>query len=129
MKFEHIALWAKDLEFLTGFYKRYFGMACSGKYINPKKGYSSYFLSFPGSETRFEIMHRPDISEFAGKKGMAHGLAHISISVGSKERVDELTETFRRDGFPLIGEPRTTGDGYYESVVLDPEGNVVEITV
>jgi lactoylglutathione lyase len=33
------------------------------------------------------------------------------------------------DGIQVIGEPRTTGDGYYESVVLDPEGNRVEVTV
>jgi lactoylglutathione lyase len=32
-------------------------------------------------------------------------------------------------GIQVIGEPRTTGDGYYESVVLDPEGNRVEITI
>ena len=52
----------------------------------------------------------------------------ISISVGSKEMVDELTGKIRQDGNTVTGEPRTTGDGYYESVVLDPEGNYVEIT-
>lgn len=59
---------------------------------------------------------------------MTNGLAHISISVGSKEKVDDLTEIVRHDGFSVVGEPRTTGDGYYESVVADPEGNYVEIT-
>ena len=42
--------------------------------------------------------------------------------------VDSLTETLRKDGFEIIGEPRTTGDGYYESVVLDPDKNRIEIT-
>lgn len=28
---------------------------------------------------------------------------------------------------PISG-PRTTGDGYYESCILDPEGNQIEIT-
>ena len=73
-------------------------------------------------------MHRPDIADHTGLRGMSHGLAHISISVGSKAKVDELTESIRKDGFTVEGEPRTTGDGYYESVVLDPEGNLVEIT-
>lgn len=128
MKFEHIAIWVKELELMKKFYCEYFGMTSSDRYINPKKQYSSYFLSFSDSETRFEIMHRPDIEEFIGKKGMSNGLAHVSISVGSKEKVSELTERLRQDGFEVASEPRTTGDGYFESVVLDPEGNYVEIT-
>lgn len=128
MKFEHIAVWVKDLELIKDFYQKYFGMNCSDKYVNPKKKYSSYFLSFDGQETRIEIMHRPEISDFIGHKGMTNGLAHVSISLGSKEKVEELTEIIRKDGYTISGEPRTTGDGYYESVILDPEGNYVELT-
>ena len=128
MKFEHIAIWAGDLEIIKAFYSRYFGMKRSDKYVNPNKGYSSYFLSFKHLETRLEIMHRPDVFENPGNKGKTNGLAHISISVGSKEMVDELTGKIRRDGHTVAGEPRTTGDGFYESVVLDPEGNYIEIT-
>jgi lactoylglutathione lyase len=43
--------------------------------------------------------------------------------------VDTLTERLRADGYRVVGEPRTTGDGYYESVVLDLDGNRIEITV
>lgn len=57
------------------------------------------------------------------------GLAHFSFSVGSKEAVLELTEQLRKDGFVIESEPRTTGDGYFESAILDPEGNIVEITI
>jgi lactoylglutathione lyase len=57
------------------------------------------------------------------------GLTHMAISVGSKSKVDELTELFRKDGFAIVGEPRTTGDGYYESIILDPDDNRIEITV
>jgi lactoylglutathione lyase len=128
MKFEHIAVWARDLEVMKDFYVRYFNMNCSDKYVNTKKAYSSYFLSFSNSETRFEIMHRPDITDFPCNRGMSCGLAHISISVGSRAKVNELTEMIRKDGYPVVGEPRTTGDGYFESVVQDPEGNYVEIT-
>ena len=57
------------------------------------------------------------------------GLIHFAISVGSIEKVNQLTETLANEGFTVIGKPRTTGDGYYESVVLDPENNSIEITV
>ena len=73
-------------------------------------------------------MHRPDISEHPGNKGLTKGFAHMAISVGSKENVDRITESIRAAGFAVTGEPRTTGDGYYESVIQDPEGNLIEIT-
>ncbi|NOQ27256.1 MAG: glyoxalase/bleomycin resistance/extradiol dioxygenase family protein [Bacteroidales bacterium] len=128
MKIEHIAIWTNDLEKMKDFYTKYFNMKSSLKYENLSKQFSSYFLSFNSAETRLELMYRPDISEFIGEKGILNGLTHFSISVGGKQRVDELTEILRLDGYRIIGEPRTTGDGYYESVVLDCEGNHVEIT-
>ncbi|WP_262919139.1 VOC family protein [Niabella hibiscisoli] len=73
-------------------------------------------------------MHRPDIVSQTSQRGLITGIAHLAISVGSKEMVDLLTQRLREDGFTIAGEPRTTGDGYYESVVLDTEGNLVEIT-
>ncbi len=45
-----------------------------------------------------------------------------------KKKVDELTERLVKDGFRCLSGPRTTGDGYYESVVEDCEGNLIEIT-
>ncbi len=128
MRINHIAIWTKDLEAMKQFYMKYFNMQSSEKYINTKKNFSSYFLSFDDSATKIEIMHRPDISAQKGDKGMNHGLTHISISVGSKEKVNELTEQLRSDGYEIKGEARTTGDGFYESVVLDCEGNSIEIS-
>jgi lactoylglutathione lyase len=116
-----------DLEKMKNFYTKYFGMNCGEKYTNPKKHFSSYFLSFPEG-ARLEIMHRSDINSGKEDHNLTFGLTHFAISVGIKNKVDELTETFRQDGFRIAGEPRTTGDGYYESVILDPEGNQVEIT-
>lgn len=127
MRMEHIAIWADDLERMKLFYTEFFHMQCSDKYINEQKGFSSYFLSFEDG-ARIEIMHRPNISKHPGKKDATQGLSHLAISVGSKDAVDQLTEMIRSKGFQVHGEPRTTGDGYYESVVLDPEGNLVEIT-
>ena len=127
MKIEHVAIWVQNLEVLKEFYTHYFGMECSNKYVNTDKEFSSYFLSFQ-TGARLEIMHRPDISMHLEQKGMTLGWTHLAISMGSQEKVDRLTELLRYDGYVIKGEPRTTGDGYYESVVLDPEGNQVEIT-
>ena len=57
------------------------------------------------------------------------GLAHFAISVGNKPDVLLLTERLRTDGYQILNEPRITGDGYFESVVSDPDGNKVEITI
>lgn len=128
MKIEHIAIWTEDLEAAKEFYIKYFNMNCGEKYTNTQKRFSSYFLSFEDSSTRIELMHRPDILKPNDKKGFTYGLTHFAISVGSKELVNSLTEKLRANNFIIQGEPRTTGDGYYESVILDPEGNLIEIT-
>ena len=57
------------------------------------------------------------------------GFIHISFSVGSKENVDKLTAQLKEDGYEIIDGPRTTGDGFYEACVLDPENNRVEFTI
>lgn len=128
MKIEHLAIWARDLEALRNFYTKYFNMSCGEKYVNPQKKFSSYFLSFPGESTRLEIMSRADITDSITKHSNSIGLTHFSISVGDKHTVDSITERLRTDGYSVVGEPRVTGDGYYESVVEDCEGNWVEIT-
>ncbi|MDH6306469.1 lactoylglutathione lyase [Parabacteroides sp. PF5-5] len=126
MKIEHLAIWADDIELLREFYMKYFDVSCNDKYTNTKRGFSSYFLSFGEDKSRIELMHIGDLQEPL-KRGQMKGLAHIAISVGGKEAVDALTETFRKDGYTVASEPRTSGDGYYESAILDPEGNYVEI--
>ena len=127
MKIEHIAIWVKDLEKMKKFYLKFFDLSSNEKYYNQKKKFSSYFLSFK-SGARIELMHRPDISEFIEKSNSKLGLAHFAVSVGTKNRVNSLTEKFRENGIRIIGDPRTTGDGYYESIISDPEGNLIEIT-
>lgn len=125
MKIEHIAIWVKDIEKMKGFYLHFFDMKSNEKYENPKRNFSSYFLSFKDG-ARIELMHNPDISEFIEKSKL--GLTHFAISVGNKEKVDSITENMRENGYQIIGEPRTTGDGYYEGIIADPEGNLIEIT-
>ncbi len=126
MKIEHIAIWAKDIDKVCEFYRKYFGGVVHPIYHNPTKQFTSRFVTFE-SGARLEIMHRPNIDTLFHVEHC--GLTHLSFSVGSKEEVDRLTKQMSTDGIQVVGQPRTTGDGYYESVILDPEGNRVEITV
>ena len=126
MRIEHVALWVNDIEKMRDFYCSCFQAESSEKYFNPHKKFSSYFLSFKDG-ARLEIMNKPDLE--SSLQPMISGWAHIALSAGSKEAVDSLTEKLRSEGYTIAGEPRTTGDGYYESIILDPEGNQIEITV
>lgn len=129
MQIEHIAIWTKQLEILKDFYVKYFKASANEKYHNPKKSFSSYFLSFENG-CRLEIMEKEGIpANINNIYDEYTGLIHFAVSVGSKEKVDEMTEKFRNDGFEIVGEPRITGDGYYESVILDPDKNRIEITI
>lgn len=126
MKLEHVALWVKDLEGAKDFFIKYFGAFPNEGYHNEKTGFRSYFLSFDDG-ARLEIMSSP-LFEESEKSVYRSGYAHVAISLGSKEAVDELSERFKADGFKILSGPRTTGDGYYESAIIGFEGNVVEIT-
>lgn len=128
MKINHVAIWANDIEMLREFYEYYFNAVAGPRYHNPVKGLTTYLLTFPEGGAKLEIMNMRDIVE-SGLSDRLRGLCHISISLGSREKVDEFTQRMRADGVPVIGNPRTTGDGFYESVVSDPEGNLVELTV
>lgn len=128
MHIEHLAIWCTDLEKMKAFYCTYFNGKANAKYINPVKNFSSYFISFEKGP-RIELMQMPNIPDSANDIMQQYkGLIHFAISAGSVEDVNLLTEQLRNDGYKVIGEPRITGDGYYESVVLDPEENRIEIT-
>lgn len=129
MKIEHVAMWVRDLEAMRSFYQTYFNATSNDKYVNSNKGFSSYFLSFDKG-ARLEIMHNDAIPTTADDP-MAQftGLIHIAMSVGTEQEVDALTARLANDGYNVVDGPRRTGDGYYESVVFDPEGNRMEITL
>lgn len=129
MKIEHLAIWVNDLEGMKRFYETYFHGQANIKYRNDKKQFESYFLTF-AEGCRLELMNRPNVPQNINDLMKEYiGIIHFAISVGSKETVDSLTETLRKAGHQIVGEPRWTGDGYYESVVLDPEQNRIEITI
>ncbi|MFH2035789.1 MAG: VOC family protein [Candidatus Zixiibacteriota bacterium] len=129
MKIEHVAIWTKDIEKSRLFYENYFGAKSNTKYSNNEKAFSSYFLSFD-SGARLEIMQMDSVSDSSVDPDTHYyGFAHLAISVGSKNAVDQLTSKIKSDGYSVLSDPRLTGDGYYESIVLDPDGNKLEITI
>ena len=128
MRIEHVALWTEDLERLASFYSSYFGAKAGDRYTNATKGFESRFLTFD-SGARLEIMRTTSMSPVKYQPAVQRmGLTHLAVSVGSEQSVDELTARLRKDGHTIVGNPRRTGDGYYESVVADPDGNLIEIT-
>lgn len=124
MHIDHIAIWTVDLEREKKFFLKYFVCSAGKKYVNPVKGFSSYFITFSGG-ARIELMKRDDISGIRNCETI--GITHLAINVGSREKVDSMTALFEENGVTVKGRPRVTGDGYYESVILDPEGNVIEL--
>jgi catechol 2,3-dioxygenase-like lactoylglutathione lyase family enzyme len=126
MKISHIAIYTKDLEAMKLFYTRYFNGVSNAKYVNPVKRFESYFISF-GTGAKLEIMSKASIVKPAETEECL-GITHIALKLESTKAVVDLTERLRKDGFIISEEPRTTGDGFFESLVLDPEGNRVEIT-
>jgi len=125
MRIDHIAIWTKNLELMKNFYVQYFNGHSNEKYTNPLKNFESYFISFENG-TRIELMHKTTVLK-SNYLNELLGLTHIAFNLGSKDAVITLTETLRKNGHRIINEPRTTGDGYFESVVLDIEGNRIEL--
>lgn len=128
MRLEHLAVWTTRLEALRAFYAEHFGCAAGPRYESRTRPFRSYFLTFPGGG-RLELMEQPGLDgppEAAAPDRT--GLAHFALTLGDEAAVRATTERLRRAGVRVIGEPRRTGDGYYESVVLDPDGNRIELT-
>ena len=128
MKINHVALYCLDLEVMKEFFIRYFNGVPSDMYLNPKTGLRTYFMSFEDSDTRLELMTRPQVAEMK-RNIYRQGFIHLSFSVGSEERVDSLAKLLYEDGYQVLSVPRKTGDGYYESCFLGPEDIMIELTV
>lgn len=124
MRIDHIALCVRDLEAMRDFYIKHFDAAAGELYHNPRTGLRTYFLAFDGG-ARVELMQKPDA--LPGGVELREGWAHLSFTLGSRGAVDAATERLRAAGCTVESGPRVTGDGYYESCVLDPEGNRVEL--
>jgi lactoylglutathione lyase len=127
IRIEHVALWVVDLEAACVFYARHFGVTVGPRYENPAKGYASRFLVF-GDGARVELMTGTGLVPRLGvQPARPQGLAHFALAVGTDAEVDALVARLLAAGVPVVDGPRRTGDGYYEAVVRDPEGNLIEI--
>ena len=124
VRIEHVGVWVADIDTVAAFYAKYFDARIGALYQNPRKGFESRFLEFD-SGARLEIMTRHDVTARAAAEQL--GLAHVALTVGGEAAVDALAARFVADGLAPDSGPRRTGDGYYECVVRDPEGNRVEI--
>ena len=127
MMIEHIAMYVNDLERAKDLFIRYFEGKAGEKYQNREIGFQSYFISFQNG-SRLELMHRTDMADM-DKPPARTGYVHIAFSVGTKQQVDVLTRQMENDGYHVLSRPRTTGYGYYESCLIDFEGNQIEITI
>jgi len=116
---DHAAAWVSDLERARAFYERWFKASSSPVYSSTNRDFKSYFLSL-GSGARLELM---------ASRGESARPAHLAISLGSREAVDRLVKEMETDGVRIVSQPRLTGDGYYEALIADTEGNLLEITI
>lgn len=123
----HVALWVLDLERARAFYVDRLGGQAGPPYHNERTGFRSCFVSF-GPGARLELMARADVARAGDGTSPVQGFAHVALSVGSRAAVDACVAALADQGVAIASRPRQTGDGYYEAVVLDPEGNRVEIT-
>ena len=127
MRIDHAALFCRDLEQMCQFFIDYFDARSNEQYHNPRTGLRTYIPSFTEGSTRLELMQRPDVQD-ADPSQPAIGYIHLSFAVGSRKGVDLLTRRLAADGYTVTSGPRTTGDGYYESSILGPEGIQIELT-
>jgi lactoylglutathione lyase len=114
---EHIGIWVGDLDRARTFYERWFGARAGARYSSARRPLETYFLTLsPGA--RLELMTSP---------GEPPRLAHVAVRLGSRKAVDRLVDSMRAEGVSVPGMPRESGDGYYEAVAADPDGNLIEL--
>ena len=129
MILEHVAIWTDKLEELKDYYVKYYEGTANNKYINEKKQFQSYFITF-NSGARLELMTMPDIPDNANDRIIAQhkGIIHLAFGVNTMQEVDEKAKQLHANGFKILSGPRKTGDGYYEFETLDPDSNRIEVT-
>lgn len=128
VRLEHVGIWTHDLESMRRFYAGVLGGVCGPLYENAQTGFRSYFVSL-GEGARIELMTQPGVLP---RQGPAHGqsdtgYAHIALELPDRQSVREAVAGLADAGAAMASAPRTTGDGYYEAVILDPDGNRVEL--
>jgi lactoylglutathione lyase len=125
LRIEHVGLWVADLASMRDFYVQSLGGEAGPIYANSATGFRSCFITFD-SGGRLELMTRA-ASAALGRDDAALGWAHLALALPDEEAVVATTARLQHSGCVLASAPRRTGDGQFESVVLDPEGNRIEL--
>jgi lactoylglutathione lyase len=122
---EHIALATGHLESLCGFYRQLGGVALPR---SPDPGDGLRVLDFCG--VRLEVFERPRSRHAAAGDGRSQRLLHLGFTLGSADAVDELSRVLAAAGHRVLEPPHRANElGRYESVVLDPDGNRLKLSV
>lgn len=125
MKIAHIALWTRQLEQQARFWVAFFDGEINEKYCSQTNpGFESFFVKI-GDGIAIELMTKPGLVAQTADNNHT-GWVHLAITVGGAEKVDMLANRAAAQGI-LVSPPRTTGDGYYEAMIKDPDGNLIEI--
>ena len=124
LRVDHVALWAADLERMREFYVGVLGGVCGPLYENRRTGFRSYFVTF--TDCRLELMWEPGRGG-KGPEAGGSGYAHVAMAADTRAGVDERIAELQERGVRVVSVPRATGDGYYEAVIEDPEGNRIEL--
>lgn len=123
----HVALWTRDLPRVIAFWTATFSAQAGAIYESARRpGFRSCFLAFADGPT-LEIMTGPWLRDENPDGDGRPGYAHVAIGLDSRAAVDALAERQQKVG-GLVSPPRWTGDGFYEAVIRDPDGNLIEIT-
>ena len=124
---EHIALATNDVECLCDFYLQ-LGAVPSPPYTDPDTGLRTCVLDF--LSVRLELFELPGGREAVARQERSPGFAHLGFALGSADAVDELSKVIAAAGHCVLEPPHRNGElGRYESVVLDPDGNRLKLTV
>lgn len=125
MKIAHIALWTRQIEQQARFWVAFFDGEINEKYCSQTNpGFESFFVRI-GDDIAIELMTKPGLTALTADNNHT-GWVHLAITVGGTENVDRLAKRAAEQDI-LVSAPRTTGDGYYEAVIKDPDGNLIEI--
>ncbi|MFP0536899.1 VOC family protein [Klebsiella oxytoca] len=125
MKIAHIALWTRQLEQQARFWVAFFDGEINEKYCSQTNpGFESFFVRI-GDDIAIELMTKPGLTALTADNNHT-GWVHLAITVGGAENVDRLAKRAAEQDI-LVSAPRTTGDGFYEAVIKDPDGNLIEI--
>jgi len=127
MRIAHVALWTADIDRLCAFWAETFGATAGALYESTRRpGFRSRFINLEGG-TSIEVMHGPWIETVTDMPERA-GYAHLALALSSHQAVDDMAQKAAARNI-LVSAPRMTGDGFYEAVLRDPDGNFIEITI